>query len=104
MSKLLNSGKTDFKNMKEQRAAIIKKWEESGLLDGLTSFKGDKRKNIADLYQGKASCMLKEEIPVFPIVRRIFEKIGDKEICGIHTVTYIFPAIKYEIDEDRIMF
>lgn len=44
--------------MREQRAEIIKSWENSELLDGL---KGITKPDIAKLLESEASCMLKEE-------------------------------------------
>jgi hypothetical protein len=60
MSELLNSGKvglTVFRNLAEQRQAIVNNWEDSGLLEGL---KGMKKANTAQLMENQAQAMLNE--------------------------------------------
>jgi len=47
------------KNLEFHRSVIIKKWEDSGLLDGLTLMSD--KSNVAQLYESQASHLLKEE-------------------------------------------
>ena len=42
-----------FLFLKEQRNSIIKKWEDSGLLDGLDGL--SEKKNIAQMYESQAA-------------------------------------------------
>ena len=60
MSKLLNSSQTGntSEHLKEMREDIIKKWEATGLLDGIT---GQTKSNIAQLMCCEASALLTEE-------------------------------------------
>jgi hypothetical protein len=59
VSKLLESGQVcgrlSLINLREQRKAIVKNWEDSGLLDGL---EGHVKENVAQLYESHASAML----------------------------------------------
>ncbi len=93
MGELLNSGKvglTIFKNLAEQRNAIVQTWEESGLLEGL---KGMKKLNTAQLLENQAQGMLKEatmdasagrfDTVAFPIVRRVFSRLLANEIVSV---------------------
>ena len=103
MSELLNSGKvglTVFKNLAEQRKAIVDSWSDSGLLDeGYTSngtpirMKGIKAANIAQLLENQAAAMLNEvtldssagrfDTVAFPIVRRVFSRLLANEIVSV---------------------
>jgi hypothetical protein len=59
MSELLNkSTEFGFKQLKQNREEIIKKWIDSGLLDGLAA--SPNKINLASLLDGKASCMINE--------------------------------------------
>ena len=93
MSELLNSGKvglTVFKDLAEQRKAIVRNWSESGLLDNLS---GMKRTNIAQLLENQAHHMLNEvtldasagrfDTVAFPIVRRVFSRLLANEIVSV---------------------
>lgn len=93
MSELLNSGKvglTVFRNLAEQRKAIVRNWEDSGLLEGL---KGMKKANIAQLMESQAQAMLNEvtldssagrfDTVAFPIVRRVFSRLLANEIVSV---------------------
>ncbi len=93
MGELLNSGKvglTIFKDLAEQRKAIVKNWGESGLLDNLS---GMKRTNIAQLLENQAHQMLNEvtldasagrfDTVAFPIVRRVFSRLLANEIVSV---------------------
>ena len=93
MSELLNSGKvglTVFKNLAEQRKAIVSGWDDSGLLEGL---KGMKRSNTAQLLENQAAAMLNEvtldasagrfDTVAFPIVRRVFSRLLANEIVSV---------------------
>ncbi|MEK6829613.1 MAG: hypothetical protein AABY15_05835 [Nanoarchaeota archaeon] len=103
MSELLNSGKvglTVFKNLAEQRKAIVDSWTDSGLLDeGYTSdgapirMKGIKAANVAQLLENQAAAMLNEvtldssagrfDTVAFPIVRRVFSRLLANEIVSV---------------------
>lgn len=91
--------KTDFGELKKRRDEIVKKWKDSGLLDGLN---GNFNQNIAELFQGQATQMIEEEreknpteFPsAFSIAARVAKQWCDFEI----------ELKKYQIDEDRIMF
>ncbi|GIV43999.1 MAG: hypothetical protein KatS3mg035_1122 [Bacteroidia bacterium] len=93
MSELLNSGKvglTVFRNLAEQRQAIVRNWEDSGLLEGL---KGMKKANTAQLLENQAQAMLNEvtldssagrfDTVAFPIVRRVFSRLLANEIVSV---------------------
>ncbi len=103
MSELLNSGKvglTVFKNLAEQRRAIVESWSDSGLLDEgydlngqPIRMKGVKASNIAQLLENQAACMLNEvtldssagrfDTVAFPIVRRVFSRLLANEIVSV---------------------
>ena len=93
MSELLNSGKvglTVFKDLAEQRKAIVRNWSESGLLENLN---GMKKTNIAQLLENQAHHMLNEvtldaaagrfDTVAFPIVRRVFSRLLANEIVSV---------------------
>ncbi|MFA5067209.1 MAG: hypothetical protein WC466_04140 [Candidatus Izemoplasmatales bacterium] len=93
MSELLNSGKvglTVFKDLAEQRKAIVRNWDESGLLENLN---GIKKSNIAQLLENQAHHMLNEvtldasagrfDTVAFPIVRRVFSRLLANEIVSV---------------------
>jgi hypothetical protein len=93
MSELLNSGKvglTVFRNLAEQRQAIVKNWDDSGLLEGL---RGMKKANTAQLMENQAQAMLNEvtldssagrfDTVAFPIVRRVFSRLLANEIVSV---------------------
>lgn len=103
MSELLNSGKvglTVFKNLAEQRQAIVESWSDSGLLDegydangNPIRMKGIKASNIAQLLENQAAAMLNEvtldssagrfDTVAFPIVRRVFSRLLANEIVSV---------------------
>jgi len=103
MSELLNSGKvglTVFKNLAEQRKAIVDSWSDSGLLDegydingAPVRMKGIKAANVAQLLENQAACMLNEvtldssagrfDTVAFPIVRRVFSRLLANEIVSV---------------------
>ena len=93
MSELLNSGKvglTVFRNLAEQRQAIVRNWSDSGLLEGL---RGMKKANTAQLMENQAQAMLNEvtldssagrfDTVAFPIVRRVFSRLLANEIVSV---------------------
>jgi hypothetical protein len=93
MSELLNSGKvglTVFRNLAEQRQAIVSNWDDSGLLEGL---RGMKKANTAQLMENQAQAMLNEvtldssagrfDTVAFPIVRRVFSRLLANEIVSV---------------------
>lgn len=103
MSELLNSGKvglTVFKNLAEQRKAIVDSWSDSGLLDEGYDMKGNpirmkgiKAANVAQLLENQAAAMLNEvtldssagrfDTVAFPIVRRVFSRLLANEIVSV---------------------
>ncbi len=103
MSELLNSGKvglTVFKNLAEQRKAIVDSWSDSGLLDegydvngAPIRMKGVKAANVAQLLENQAAAMLNEvtldtsagrfDTVAFPIVRRVFSRLLANEIVSV---------------------
>ncbi len=103
MSELLNSGKvglTVFKNLAEQRQAIVNSWSDSGLLDegydangAPVRMKGIKAANVAQLLENQAAAMLNEvtldssagrfDTVAFPIVRRVFSRLLANEIVSV---------------------
>jgi hypothetical protein len=103
MSELLNSGKvglTVFKNLAEQRKAIVSSWSDSGLLDegydvngAPIRMKGIKAANVAQLLENQAAAMLNEvtldssagrfDTVAFPIVRRVFSRLLANEIVSV---------------------
>jgi len=93
MSELLSSGKvglTIFKDLAEQRKAVVRQWSESGLLENLS---GMKKTNIAQLLENQARHMLTEvtldasagrfDTVAFPIVRRVFSRLLANEIVSV---------------------
>lgn len=93
MSELLNSGQvglTVFKNLSEQRNAIVRNWDNSGLLEGL---EGVRKQNTAQLLENQAMSMLNEtttdssagrfDTVAFPIVRRVFSRLLANEIVSV---------------------
>lgn len=93
MSELLRSGKvgmTTFKNLAEQRTAIVKNWDDSGLLEGL---RGTQKSNVAQLLENQAQAMLNEvtldasagrfDTVAFPIVRRVFSRLLANELVSV---------------------
>lgn len=116
MSELLNSGKvglTVFKNLAEQRKAIVDSWSDSGLLEGLN---GMKRANVAQLLESQASAMLNEvtldssagrfDTVAFPIVRRVFSRLLANEIVSVQPLAlpsgllfYMDARVSYNGDD-----
>ena len=93
MSELLRSGKvgmTTFRNLAEQRTAIVRNWEDSGLLEGL---RGTQKSNVAQLLENQAQAMLNEvtldasagrfDTVAFPIVRRVFSRLLANELVSV---------------------
>ena len=93
MSELLRSGKvgmTTFKNLAEQRTAIVRNWEDSGLLEGL---RGTQKSNVAQMLENQAQAMLNEvtldasagrfDTVAFPIVRRVFSRLLANELVSV---------------------
>lgn len=103
MSELLNSGRvglTVFKNLAEQRKAIVTSWSDSGLLDegydvngAPIRMTGIKAANVAQLLENQAAAMLNEvtldssagrfDTVAFPIVRRVFSRLLANEIVSV---------------------
>lgn len=61
MENLGHSISDNIERMKNRREEMIQKWIDSGLLDGLTTYPDDKRKNIAELYECCATKMIKDK-------------------------------------------
>lgn len=93
MSQLLKSGKvglTNLKTLAEQRTAIVKNWDASGLLEGLN---GPKKSNVAQLLENQAAAMLNEvtldasagrfDTVAFPIVRRVFSRLLANDLVSV---------------------
>jgi len=126
MSELLNSGKvglTVFKNLAEQRKAIVDSWSDSGLLDeGYTNdgtpirMKGIKAANVAQLLENQAAAMLNEvtldssagrfDTVAFPIVRRVFSRLLANEIVSVQPLAlpsgllfYMDARVSYNGDD-----
>jgi len=119
MSELLNSGKvglTVFKDLAEQRKAIVNNWSESGLLENLN---GVKRINIAQLLENQAHHMLNEvtmdasagrfDTVAFPIVRRVFSRLLANEIVSVQPLAlpsgllfYMDARVSYEGDDNTL--
>lgn len=57
MGELLNNKQIVYNNLREQRNAILKQWEDLGFLYGIN---GHWEKNIAQLYESEAHQLLKE--------------------------------------------
>lgn len=87
MTSTTTDNKTDLSQMKEMREKTIKKWKDSGLLDGLT---GECKPNIALLLEGASKQEIKEytnneNFVGFPIVRRVLNSLPEgMDIVGIH--------------------
>jgi hypothetical protein len=126
MSELLNSGKvglTVFKNLAEQRKAIVDSWTDSGLLDegydmngAPIRMKGIKAANVAQLLENQAACMLNEvtldssagrfDTVAFPIVRRVFSRLLANEIVSVQPLAlpsgllfYMDARVSYNGDD-----
>jgi len=64
-----------LKQLRERRDEIVKKWEDSGMLDGLT---GGIKENLAELFQGETSYeILKDDI--LPHARQVVNKMNELE-------------------------
>jgi len=128
MSELLNSGKvglTVFKNLAEQRKAIVESWADSGLLDegydrngAPIRMKGIKAANVAQLLENQAAAMLNEvtldssagrfDTVAFPIVRRVFSRLLANEIVSVQPLAlpsgllfYMDARVSYAGDDTR---
>ena len=126
MSELLNSGKvglTVFKNLAEQRKAIVDSWADSGLLDegydrdgNPVRMKGVKAANVAQLLENQAAAMLNEvtldssagrfDTVAFPIVRRVFSRLLANEIVSVQPLAlpsgllfYMDARVSYNGDD-----
>jgi hypothetical protein len=58
MENLGHSISDNIEHMKKRREELIQKWIDSGLLDNLNS---PGKKNIAELYEGCATSMIKDK-------------------------------------------
>lgn len=74
-----------------QRQEIIRRWQETGLLDGLTN---NDRINIAELMEGQAARMLREDInqriPLhdleLPIIRRVTARTLANDLVSVRPI------------------
>jgi len=94
MSELLRSGKVgniQVKQLQEQRETVIKRWEQTGLLEGLTK---EKKNIIAQLMENEAGHLMTEannelsniagfDIAAFPMVRRVFSRLLANDIVSV---------------------
>jgi len=78
-----------LKQLRERRNEIIKKWEDAGILDGLTPMKDG---NLAGQFQGETSYKFPEDGPfqgepqgnsdILPIARRVVNQMNKLEKCN----------------------
>lgn len=94
MSELLRSGKVgniQVKQLQEQRETVIERWEQTGLLEGLSR---DKKNIIAQLMENEAGHLMMEannelsniagfDIAAFPMVRRVFSRLLANDIVSV---------------------
>jgi hypothetical protein len=70
----------DFATLKKQREDIIKKWEATGLLDGLNQ---PNKTNIAEILEGKASALLPTMKSVAELMESEASVLLKKEILNM---------------------
>ena len=105
MGALLESGKVgnvSLNHLKTVRTDVINRWDDLGLLEGLN---GNRKENIAQLFENQASYMLNEatslgvegsfETVVFPIVRRVFSKLLANEIVSVQALNLPIGKLFY---------
>jgi hypothetical protein len=105
MGALLESGRVgnvSVNHLKTIRTDVINRWEDLGLLEGLN---GHKKENIAQLFENQASYLLNEatslgvegsfETVVFPIVRRVFNKLLANEIVSVQALNLPIGKLFY---------
>lgn len=86
-------GNIGAKLMREQQELIAQKWEQVGLLEGLS---GVQKGNMAQLFENQAAWMINEstttdssgsfETVVFPVIKRIFSKLLANEIVSVQAL------------------
>lgn len=101
MSKLLNSGHTGhpaLKSLKEQKRAIVDRWNDSGLLDGLKEGKI----NIAELLESEASMIITNPFNLTYHIKRLgqVQTIGDIDGMEFH-LRNIIRLMSKNIMEDH---
>lgn len=105
MGQLLNSGKVgniQVNQLREQREQVVNRWEQTGLLEGLSD---QKKTNIAQLLENQAYQLLKEtntttdimgfDIIAFPMVRRIFSRLLANDIVSVQPMNLPSGLIFY---------
>jgi len=94
MSELLKSGKVgniQVRQLAEQRSTVLNRWEQTGLLEGLSS---SSKGTIAQLMENEAGHLLSEasnqldniagfDIAAFPMVRRVFSRLLANDIVSV---------------------
>jgi len=94
MSELLKSGQVgniQIKQLQEQRETVISRWEQTGLLEGLS---GSRKSTIAQLMENEAGYLLSEahndmgniagfDIAAFPMVRRVFSRLLANDLVSV---------------------
>ena len=119
MSELLKSGKVgniQVKQLQEQRIQVIDRWEQTGLLEGLSE---SKKSTIAQLMENEAGYLLSEasnelsniagfDIAAFPMVRRVFSRLLANDIVSVQPLSLPTGLLFYmdhqvSTDTDRII-
>lgn len=84
-------GQVQTNQLREQREKVVKRWDKTGLLEGLS---GDKKSNMAQLLENQAGALIREadnttanvagfDIIVFPMVRRVFSRLLANDIVSV---------------------
>lgn len=106
MGQLLNSGKVgniQLQQLQEQRELVLERWDETGLLEGLSE---SRKGNVAQLLENQAGQLLSEaanstgdmagfDVIAFPMVRRIFSRLLANEIVSVQPMNLPSGLIFY---------
>ena len=96
------------RNLQRDGAALVQKWEKTGLLEGITD--DQKREGMARLLENQAKQLLKEASTLgagdvqgfasvaFPIVRRVFGGLIANDLVPLALIRRSFSETVYTID------
>jgi len=86
-----------MENLQERRENIVRSWENSGLLKGLS---GASNPNLFKLFESEREYKIEEDYAL-PMARRVLSKIPE----GCDILGGWYKRIEdYQIEENRIMF
>lgn len=101
-----------FKDVRAERAQLVKKWDQTGLLTGLG---GEKRSNMAQLFENQMAQIIKESASIttggasltssgqiqgmtslqFPVIRRVFANLVANELVSVQPMNLPSGLIFY---------